>query len=510
MPLTLTVPAPDPVEDPTVEMRPKTLQERLDALPLNYLPEIARTLKDDIGALNRHKVELETRLQLLELYRGLILKLLPALEAQFVAAHLPLPEHSRQMATLTRELHIALADGYKIILLDFQHKLVTLGKGQVALVAAQRAISALSRILAVCYQTYAPTPAGVWLEIHQIFRFALERGLTNKTVADAQGASTISSVYKQVLLLALADPYHLNPGEVEKILGYLALFGNLAQLQPFMQAGNPVGLFLVQTEGDTPPKNVPQNLDSVDSRNDILLNTLGLAQALRHHAAKLEEGEPPQRLNLPDEAGESSYLNLMGRLLKYWWAVPKRGFQRTQHISSTEVCIGLPAVHHFLGRPASGDNAGAQFISGKWLIVNESAGGLALRGIFKVLPQVRPGNIIGLKGEGSGEWNIGAVRWVKSEKSNHLEIGCQLLAPWAAPVKIAPTSGDPAEIVRDALLLPEIHLLKQPESLIAPRGIFDPERELRLELGDGTSQTIRAVKLAEQSASYERFLFSRG
>lgn len=514
MPLTLTAPTPDRVEDLTVEMRPKHLKEWLDTLPLADPAEAARILSDELGALNRQKVAMETRLKLLELYRDVALKLLPALEDQYLAARLPLPEKNRQVAELARRLHLELANGYKIILLDYQNKRVTLGKGKIVQAAAQRAISALSRILAICYQTYAPFPPGIWFEIHQVFRFAIEQGIANETIAGAEGESSVSLVYKQILLLALASPYQLNPGEAGRILDYLALFGNLAQLQPFAQTGNPAGLHLVQTDSDTPPKAIPQNLDEVDNRNDILLNTLELAHALRHHIGRLEAGEAPKSLRLPDAAKEGGYRDLLLRLLKRWAAAPKRKFNRTQNISRAEVCTGLPTLHHCLG----GESATAftrlskdpRFVQAKWLIVNESAGGLALRGTFDIPPQIRPGEAIGLKADGGSEWHVGAVRWVKSDKADHLEIGAQLLAPKATPVRIKPTISGPAQVFQAALLLPEVPLLKQPETLVTARGTFAPQRELLLELGGNTTETIRAGELMEQTASFERFQFSRG
>lgn len=519
MPLTLTVPAPDQVVDLTVEMRPRYLKKWLDTLPVTNLPEVSRTLCDEIAALNRQKVAMEARLKLLELYRDVVLKLLPALEEQFVVARLPLPEKNLKMAELARQLQMELVNGYKIILLDFQNKRITLGKGKIALLAAHRALSALGRNLAICYQTYAPPPSGIWFEIHQIFRFAIEQGFANETLADKGGESSVSLIYKQTLLLALSNPYNLNPGEVERILDYLALFGNLAQLQPFAQTGNSIGLFLVQTDVDTPPKNSPQNLGEMDNSNDVLLNTLELAHALHHHASRLEAGEPPRILRLPDAAREPGYNDLLRRLLKYWSTAPKRVFPRTQNISSTNVCIGLPAIHHFLGGKKAeiedADSAPTQtageprFTSNKWLIVNESAGGLALRGVFETLPQIRPGVVIGLKADGGGEWNIAAVRWVQSDKPSELEIGGQLLAPRALPVRIKPTIAGPTATFQSALLLPEILLLKQPESLVAPRGTFGLQRELALELGDNTVQLVRAAKLVEQTASFDRFEFNR-
>lgn len=510
MPLTLTVPAPDPTADLTVEMRPRHLRKWLGSLPLTDLAEVSRTLGDEIAALNRQQATMETRLKLLELYRAVVLKLLPALEERYVAARLPLPEKNRQMADLAHRLQAELANGYKIILLDYQNRRITLGKGKIARLAAYRALSALGRILTIRYQAYAPPPAGIWFEIHQIFRFAVERGFASETLADESGESSIGLAYKQTLLLALANPYHLNPGDAERILDYLALFGNLAQLQPFAQTGDAAGLFLVQTGADAPPRKSLQNPGEIDSRHDILLNTLELAHALRHHAGRLEAGESPKNLRLPDAAGEPGYRDLLRRLLKYWSAAPKRVYPRSRNISGVQVCIGLPAIRHFLGGKTADieDVAQSRFAPSRWLIVNESAGGLALRGMFETLPRIRPGEVIGLRADG-GEWNIAAVRWVQGGQPNQLEIGGQLLAPRAAPARIKPAIAGPAAAFLSALLLPEILLLKQPETLVAPPGTFGPQRELALELGDGAVQLVRAARLVEQTACFERFEFSR-
>ncbi len=519
MPLTLTVPAPDPVEDLTVETRPKQLKGWLDDLPLTNLSDVCRTLNDEIGALNRQKVAMDKRLKLLELYRSVILKLLPAMEEQYVAVRLPQPEKNRQMAEQARQLLMELANGYKIILLDYQNARITLGKGKIAATAAQRAMSALSRMLMICYQTYVPAPSGIWFEIHQIFRFAIGQDIANETIADEDRESSVNPVYKQILLLALSDPYQMSPGEAARVQNYLATFGGLAQLQAFAQTGNPLGLFLVQAHSDKPPKPLPQDPDEVDNRSDILLNTLELAHALHHHIKRLNSGELPKNMHLPDTASEANYRDLLKHLLKSWSAAPKRRFNRTQNISSTQVCIGLPSIHHFLGGRESGDSTDLsfirpvedqRFISGKWLVINESAGGLALSGAFEPLPQIRPGDAIGLKADGTNKWHVGAVRWVKSGKADHLEIGAQLVAPTADPARIKPSIAGPAEIFQAALLLPEIPLLRQPETLIAPRGTFGPQRELLLELDGKTTQAVRAVKLVEQTAGYERFEFSRG
>lgn len=518
MPLTLIVPARDSVKDLTVETRPKHLQEWLDDLPVTNIIEVCSALDAEIGALNRQTVAMDTRLKLLELYRSTILKLLPSMEEQYIATRLPQPGKNRQMAEQARQLQTGLANGYKIILLDYENATITLGKGKTVLIAAQRALSTLSRVLMICYQTYAPAPSSVWFEIHQIFRFASERNMTNSDVVDEGQESSINLVYKQTLLLALSNPYNLSPGEVAYIYKYLLAFGGLAHFQAFMQLNNTAGLFLVQTQSDHPPKPLPPELNHVDSHSEILLNTLELAHALVNHVDRLSAGESPKVLRLPDNTRKSDHRELLKRLLKTWSTAPKRMFNRSENISSTQVCIGLPALHHFIGGREFDDSTDLSFVqpaksarhtSDKWLIINESAGGLALKGSFEALPQVRPGDVVGLKSDAANNWNVGVVRWVKSSKTEHLQIGTQLLAPNADPVRIKPSIANEAETFQAALLLPGILLLKQPETLIAPRGTYSSQRELLLKLDDNTNQVVRAVKLVDQTAGYDRFEFIR-
>jgi hypothetical protein len=59
-----------------------------------------------------------------------------------------------------------------------------------------------------------------------------------------------------------------------------------------------------------------------------------------------------------------------------------------------------------------------------------------------------------------------------------------------------------------ALLLPEIPALKQPTTLLALRGSYQPQREFMLEGVDGP-QNVRATRLLEQTASFDLFEFTQ-
>ncbi|MBU0594095.1 MAG: hypothetical protein KKH74_10220 [Gammaproteobacteria bacterium] len=529
MTIKLSVPAPE--QNLTVETRPKQVAEWLAALPLSNLNESSRTILDALSALNRSKVAEDTRLKLLELYRTTISDLMTSLEAQFSGQPLPLPEKSRLIASQARQLQTELAYGYKIILLDQASRKLSFGSNKQLPLVVERAIASLGRMLVVCYQTYAPTPAGVWAEMHILFTYAVEQGIQDESVSDHGRQSSVNLAYKQALLLALLDPYRLMQGEVNKVLEYLTQFGGNAHLQPLMQTSNPSGFFLVRLDSDKPPRALAHDITVTDARTDILLNTIELARLLHQQISQLESGMDPKALLLPFATKDFGYPNLLRRMLKHWGIAPKRLFNRTQHDAKMEICAGIRSIHHFLSGDLSGGVAGRvaehetteitleladspldktshqTYVSKNWLIINESAGGLALSKDPKTDVQVRVGEIIGLRPENNDAWNIGVVRWVSSENPNHLQLGAQMIAPTATPVTLRPLITSAGTPFQPALLLPEIPALKQPATLVCLRGGFLPQREFLLDQ-NGVPQNVRATRLLEQTATFDLFEFT--
>lgn len=531
MEINLSVPTYDQGSNLTVETRPRQVKEWLDSLPLANTLDAARTINDALASLNRYKLGDEARLKLLELYHATLVNLLPALEHSFSGVSLPLPEKSKQAANMARQLLVELAYGYKIIFLESISRRIGFGGNKQLPLIVQRALLCLSQILSICYKTYAPTPAGIWSELHQLYHYAIQHNLQDEDVPGMDQKASINLAYKQALLLALADPYRLMQGELELVQHYLAQFGNHAQLQPLAQADSTAGLFLVRLDGDKPPKALAQNTGVTDARSDILLNTIGLARLLHQQIVSLEAKEKPKNLNLPDNAAEAAYQSLLKRLLKHWGVGPKRHFNRTAVQSSMNICAGIRSLHYFMlgeklpavqAEPEAQetditlqfsssliDKSGQQTYSPptKWWVVNESAGGLALSKLQDAPSNIRVGEIIGLRAENSAGWSVGVVRWIHSSDTHHLELGAQMLAPKAEPVAIKPTIASQNTPFQAAFLLPDIPTLKQPATLVAPRGTFQEQREFLLE-HNGESQPVRATRLVEHTNSFDLFEFS--
>ncbi|MGH8751385.1 MAG: hypothetical protein ACREUV_06740 [Burkholderiales bacterium] len=520
MPLKLSLPPPGEGLQLKAETRLKQLKAWLEALPLANVTEAARSVSDALSSLNRIALGDDARFKLLELYGPAIDNLVEELQLKYIQVSLPLPEKSRQAAALARTLFTELAYGYKMVLLARLDRRISFGATHLHLVI-QRALAALSKVLSVFYKTYSPAPEGVWAEIHQLAELALQRSLHDEPLDGGQ--HSVGGTYKQTLLLALANPYKLMQGEADRVNDYLAAHSNVAKLYPWQQTQGTLAFFLINLESDSPPKSMEQEGEP-NPRSHILLSTDALVSSLHEQIAKLESGRPPKQLSLPDYAKEAAYLNLMRRLLKDWTVVPKRKFKRTVNNSTMEICAGLRAICHFINRSgAEGEAAdfaanqtagtgsavvaGNQFASSLWVVTNESAGGLGLKRLSETGGQIRVGEIVGLRLLGGQQWNIGVVRRVMGGDSENVELGVQMLAPAAAAITIKPVVSGPRDMFQAALLLPEIRPLQQPATLIAPPGTFRTKLEYLL-YQNGAINNVRAMQLVEQTAGFDRFLFS--
>ncbi len=214
-------------------------------------------------------------------------------------------------------------------------------------------------------------------------------------------------------------------------------------------------------------------------------------------------------------------------LLKHWGTPPRRVFNRSEKNSGIDICIGLTATHHHLGNkfksmddsptgnrtevtvnvvdsPIDNGNT-AIFKSARWVVVNESPGGLALTKRSGTPDSLRIGELLGLKPDDTGQWGLAVVRWAVNGAEVPLQIGVQMIAPSASAVIVR--IGEDAH-PEPALLLPEILSLKQPATLIAPRSIYKPARNITLEQ-NGHQEQILLTRLVERTHSFERFQFSR-
>lgn len=525
MSLNLSVPAFD--ENPAIpaEAGTKQIQELIANLPSDVPWEAAGVLVGQLSALNRQPVSSDARLKAMELYRPAVAEITQGLSRHYCNQPLPLSDTAIKAARAAKELHGELAYGYKHAILAEENKLFSLGGEKQTALLVQRAMEALGNMLLAVYQGYSGAPAGVWAEMHQLYLYSLRQSLQDIEVDTGHSSSTINLGYKRALLLALADPHNLDSTDIGRVVDYLKRFAGHTQLRPFGKTESPVGIYLVRLNQDKPPVPLTKRSGSINIRTDILLITVNLARLLHQQITMLQANEPPTNLDLPEGARDPRYQDLLAHLLKQWGKPPSRLFNRVESKGVVAMCAGLPAIHHFLSGKAGEatpeveepeeisldladspiDSGGSTFRQARWMMVNESAGGMALTKLAEAQVELRVGELLGLRTNSSRQWSLAALRWALGSDHTPLGIGAQLLAPSAQPVMVRPAQ---QQFAGKALLLPDMPALNQPATLITAPGTYSPARELLLD-EQGKETRLLATRLVERTASFERFQFSR-
>src|SRR5690606_2332002 len=196
-----------------------------------------------------------------------------------------------------------------------------------------------------------------------------------------------------------------------------------------------------------------------------------------------------------------------------------------------DVCVGLSALHHhiiggisledFTGNPeveeidlgASLDAWGTSrsgtdenYPQHNVLVVNNSPGGYCLEWRNRIPPQVRAGEVLGLREQGRQRWSIGVVRWLQQQDQG-TRIGIQLLAPKATAYAAAleqPT-GDFSDY-RRVLMLPELKGASQPATLLCPFAPFQENQRLVLN-ASGSTSLVQLTRRLFSTGSVSQFAF---
>ncbi|HEY8353696.1 MAG TPA: hypothetical protein VIK69_01610 [Methylophilaceae bacterium] len=517
MPLTLTVPALEEKPLIVAETRPQKVLEFLSRLPSAPL-EAATALRDEMEILNRQKVAADNRLRALDLYREHVVRLTDNLADAYRNSTLPLSRESKTHAAAAEALWLELSYGYKLALLDQIGQLFS-PSDKTAALTIYHAMESLRRLSMVYYETYFSVPGSIWRDWHQLYFHAAQKSLHEFALTVDGKKTSIDLLYKQILLMALTDPQHLAPQDMEQVADYIARFAGHTQLQGLGILENPAGIFIIALDSDKPPIPYIKNVEQTDDSTDILFITVDLARLVHQHLQMLQSGNIARNSGLPENASDGRYQDMLVYLIKHWGVSPKRIYKRSNKNGRAQIGIGLTATHYFINnerhyqQPRTSDSAetaapptpGTPVKPSVWQVVNVSANGTALRKFPSVDASVRIGELLSIKSDNEPNWSVAVLRWAVNGEQEQLDIGTQLLAPKAEAIGIRLTNTDGA--FEPALALPEMPSIKQAASIIARCGTYAPARVLELDQ-NGRISRILITKLVERTHSFERFQYS--
>jgi hypothetical protein len=473
--------------------QPSEVERQLALLRQQPEADASRNLLDLITAMNRARLPSEARAASLE-------KIVPVLRQHCARLRNSWRQAAEGDETAGQSLRLALdlaheaGYGYKHLLLDSAPRRFGLwaGKPDAALVRAT--LHTLSEILMLAYESYQPVPAGLWQEIHQLYRYAREHHLLQTTGDDGH---TVEWEYKRCLLQAIADPYHLERGDLVWLIPYLLRHADRVELgQQDGEADRP-SLFRIRLDSDKPPLHRVE-ASAGDGRGlELVLDVQALPATIRRDLTRLKMGEAPTRLGLPPDASSGRHYRVLGRIYTTWEGRRQRKFARRESPNvEFEVLTGVATVHDGMS-----SSAGDEKIS-ICTPIDDSPLGISMQTKSGRTP-ASVGELVATRERGHADWTVGVVRWVKGEDPGRAQFGVQLMAPGALPVSLNLASDRGGRRTHPALLL-QSGDPQQPALLVAQPGLYREERRYEITNLDQV-QLVRAGRAREQTGHFDLF-----
>lgn len=560
--LLLRAPIPTQLRLSFCEATPRDLKRWIASLPKANIGETAHRLYKGLAELNQLLTPSDNRLQLLELLRPEVYYVCKHLERHFLSQAIVLDERPRKIANLCQALQNHLAIGYKQIVIRIAPRF-SKERGPLLSTAVQRAMHGLNGSLIRASQLYCPVPEGLWLELHQLYQIASQHGLQHSAIPDELASQTrslsIEQTYVVALLMGCSRCNQLRQNHIARLAEVLEPWSQWVKLQPTTQASS---LFAINPNLDAPPR-YKASFDSEQQEALLGINPLPLVDIIRHYLEL--PAEQRRESPLPVPAGLS--LETLRHLSAAWGEAAERTFQRSAGQGSLTLCIGMSALHFYLGgqrsfseilkhpavsKPAQfSASMGAKREQDPWAqafdaesqgnaenllpyeeiqyqrteaeggapqsnsnqhfptyalsIINHSPGGYCLAWPKEVPGELQAGEMIGIQDLSAQGWSVAVVRWVRQVRNGGTQMGIELVAPYAQAcgLQLIRTSEGNSQYLR-ALLLPEISVIDLPATLLAPSLPFQEGNKVMINT-NGEEHPAGLNKRMNSTGSFNRF-----
>ena len=341
------------------------------------------------------------------------------------------------------------------------------------------------------FGVYSKVPRGVWKAMHALFRDAARRGAVGQVERD----------YGRCVLLAVADPYRLEPGDVRRIGALLSELDarlSISETEPATPHGRHFALLLDEDAGPTPRR---RDVHATGGPGMRILDTTPVLEAL---------GKRPRDA-------------LTARLFALWENPPKRVFQREAAQGSVAICVGLKPIAHFVAHDSTEDGEaetralrqgitmplralpededGRLIPIHEWAVINLSAGGLRVRRRSATAYPLTVGEVVGIRAPGKALWTVGVTRWIVADEDGSTEFGVQYFAQAICAVWLRGVGMGPSRKL--GLLVAEGEGVAH-ESLLAPAGTYSSAAVFDLR-GEGFRSRMKRGTLVEANPRFELF-----
>jgi hypothetical protein len=512
----LQYPEVNDFENPTFERRESAVRRWAHDLPVLNLVKTVPELADQLPLLVSEPLGPGDKLRLLELFRVPVNSVVAAAENRRLR-QTPISSSARQkIKDGVLALCYDLANGYKAVLRDLLERGREAADDKQMQLCLLRTLEQLRNALMHSFRIYRAVPPKHYQEMHQLHLYADRCGIVDRTIGDdatPDDDRIPQQVYLRAMLLAVADPFRLVDGAIEELYRFLTRNARLCRIKSGLAGdARSDALFLLRSDGDLPPA------------------LFGRAQLDRAGEAPytLDATALVQLLGQPKDASGESLETYAKWLLPRFKAAWERAAPRQTVDKKARMAGGLEAACYLLspaGRQAlSGsdnslgievqeleDEEATAYTLESWSVVNESLNGFMLRHPEQPGLGIRVGDlvliVVATEGQSQPHPLIAVVRWFGVKEQN-MQCGIEILPGTPAAVTLESVLPNPELPRGPGLYLPAIKSIQTPPSLVAPKGLHKPLRNLRVDLGS-KKQTVSCGEVLTSTEYIDRFRFGR-
>ncbi len=352
--LRLSFPAHEHLDVQSLNPAPRHLAAWLASFRVGEYDDAAERLLEVLHNYNRCPMKPGARYQFLDQLQPAVHEYVDALSDRLNSNTFPLADKPRARFQLIAALIQESAYGYKQVIHDLTLDDNNRSPSDAVLVnALYHAVIFLSKSLLAAYTAYVPEPEGVWGELHRLYGFAERHDLLARSIGSSDNTrpdgdpQTIKHVYKRIVLLYLANPYHLMSGEVGVIYAHLNVWATHGRLTAADRNMSLDGKYFVDLNQALPPQYA--------LRDDITLHgdevrILDVSRLVEHIASELDKYTEPLPVTdtTPMTLRERIRRDMLQRLELAWGGRRQRHDERVPNNANIVLAAGMSASHHFV------------------------------------------------------------------------------------------------------------------------------------------------------------------
>ena len=490
---------------------PKELAEEVLSLPFDDIPCALTIARKKLESLNRIDIDGAQRAIATEPFNVAYGRIATYYQSFFGSSKFSRTiddNEFSELGRLTQELSFA----YKHILRSF---LVLPKHDKEKAQFAYMAMFYIGQSMMQSYDQYTWFSPQLWRELHDLYAYSERKGYLSQErydPIDPQYSQTISETYAQICATALADPYHLKPGENWVVYHYIRNWANHIDVLPPINQLSGKNCFCINVNSALRP--FPLGTQELTENADLRwLSLKKLQDVVGLHRDQLEAGHPPHALGLGDFLAKDRALKLLETLSVKWEKAVNRLEDRREIHEKLQIIWGISDIFQYLNpeyrREAMLRNNKKQDLHTTICITeNVSANGVCLNLPAQSHEDLSVGQMaLILKKTPQGvQSRLGSVCWT-AKSGKMVKIGMRLVVGKPKAIQIKPESDQLQERGGILLVAARPHG-KSIDSLFAPNDLLEISDRLELNTPQsGESYEVHTTALLDRTGFFDQFKF---